>query len=340
MLYVQEGDSEPRLLLDPNTFSADGTIALVGTSPTKDGSLMLYATSDGGSDWVTFRMVDVATGKALPDVIENVKFSGATWLDDNSGFFYSTFPPGADEATEKNQVVFHRMYFHETGTSQQSDESVYARPDLPGSIFGTVLSDDGQFLVTYVGGESVSNCRLYYHRIGGEDFVKTFDALDADYVHLHNVGKTLYIQTTRDAPRKRIVAVDMDNPDPANWRDIIPQSDDVIAFAGVMNHQFVIVYLHDACHQIKIYDLDGKFVRDVPLPAAGSIFELTGEPGDSEFFILFTSYLYPPTVLRYDFKDNSLAPIFPSESRFDPGGYETTQVFFKSKDGTRVPISL
>jgi prolyl oligopeptidase len=339
VLYVQPDGEAARVLLDPNTLSSDGTIALVDTVPSKDGTLLLYALSDGGSDWRTFKIRDVATGQDVPDVIENVKFSSASWLPDNSGFFYSTFPKAADDEGDNNQNVYHQLYFHQVGTPQHTDEMVYERPDIKGSIFGTWLSDDGKYLALYVGGDSVSNNRLYYHKLGGnEGFVPLFDALDAAYYYLESDDTTFYVQTTKDAPRTRIIAVDLQNP--TKLRDLVPEGENTIAFASVVSQHVVVAYMQDAYHQIKIYDLHGNFVRDVPLPTIGSILGIASQPNDTDFFITFTSFLYPPTVLRYDFAADNLTPFFPSEAKFDPTQYLTEQVFYASKDGTRVPMFI
>jgi len=348
VLYVQEGDSEPRLLLDPNTLSEDGTVAMVDWKPTKDGKWMMYALSESGLDWRTFKVLDVASGEHLVDVIENVKFSSAAWRADNAGFFYGRFPESAQDAGEANQSVSHQLFFHKLGTPQADDVLIYENTRLQGVILWSQVSDDDRYLIINIAGDSFIFNRLYYkdlHQDG--DVIPLFDELDALYQFIGNDDEMLYILTTNGAPNKRVIAVDVNNPTPENWRDIVPESGDVIASVSIVNQQLVLVYMHHAHHIIKIFDKDGAYVRDIVLPTIGSIGMnvlgqgVSGEADDSEAFISFMSFLLPARIYRYDFETNTLSPYFEaSVPSFNPEDYETRQVFYESKDGTTVPLFI
>ncbi|MDQ7027645.1 MAG: prolyl oligopeptidase family serine peptidase [Anaerolineae bacterium] len=339
VLYVKEGDSEPRLLLDPNQWSDGGTIALMDWQVTKDGQLLMYSTSESGLDWRTFYVLDVDTGEHLDDVIKDVKFSSAAWLPDKSGFYYSRFPIDAKDEGEDNQNVHQQLYFHKLGTPQSEDKMLYERPDLPNSSLWEQVSDDGQYLAVYVGGESFTYNRLHYARVDDHNFQPLFDDLDAAYYFIGNEGEIFYVLTTKDAPNKRLIAVDINTPD--ELRDIIPENDDTIANCTIINGQFVVNYMHHARNIIKRFAKDGTFLGEVELPNMGDAAFVSGNADDSEMFFPYTSYLNPPQVLRYDFESDSVDTFFDtSVDSFDADKYETKQIFYESKDGTRVPMFI
>lgn len=341
--YMKEGDAEAQILLDPNALSDDGTVSVLEVMFSKDGQYMVYAISESGLDWRTFRVRDINTGDDLPDIIEKVKFSTATWLPDNSGFFYSRFANTEQDAGDDNTNAYHQLFYHELGSDASSDEMVYARPDLPMSMFWSAVSDDGKYQLLHIEGESFAANRLYYRRLDGKGdggFVKLFDDLESASYCIGSVETTLYIQTTSDAPNKRIIAVDAENNPPEQWRDIVPESEHPIAFSTLVNNHLVVAEMQDAKHIIKVYDLDGNFVRTIDMPETGSITGLSGQQTDTELFIGFMSFLYPPTVFRYDFTTDTLSVLFTSSAPLDLSQYETQQVFYTSKDGTRVPMFL
>ncbi len=342
-LYVQESDGEVRVLIDPNTLSDDGTVALVDWQPTSDGRYLMYALSESGLDWRTFKIREVDTGEDLDDVLTNIKFSSASWRKDQSGFYYSRFPDDVSDAGEGNQAVSHQLFFHRLGTSQADDSFIYEHPDLTGVNLSAQVTHDDKYLIVYVSGDSFVFNRLYYREIGNDgDFIRLYDALDASYAYVFNDNAIFYIVTTKNAPNKRVVAVDLNNP--SEMKDIIPESDDVIQGVTVANNQFVVTYMHHAHHIVKVFDKDGTFAHDIDLPSIGSTMAWAGylsNAEDTEIFIPFTSYLQPLNILKYDFKSGTLSPFFEASApSFDADQYETKQVFFKSKDGTTVPIFI
>ncbi|MEL6310414.1 MAG: S9 family peptidase, partial [Chloroflexota bacterium] len=343
-LYVQDGDAEPRVLLDPNTLSDDGTVAMVDWQPTDDGKYLMYAVSESGLDWRTFKIRDVDTGEDLSDVLENIKFSSAAWRRDKSGFYYSRFPEGTHDEGEDNQKVSHNLFFHTLGTEQSEDRLVYKHPDLEGVNFWSYVSHDDRFLFVHVTGDSFVFNRLYYSDITRDDtqFVRLFDELDASYGVVHVDGDIFYILTTKDAPNKRLMALDINQPD--NWQEVIPESENVINGVAFANDQFIITYMQDAHHIVKIFAKDGTYIRDIELPTIGSTGFSAGwgsSPTDTSIFIPFMSYLQPLSILKYDLESNEMTTVFDtSVPTFDVDAYETKQVFFESKDGTRVPMFI
>lgn len=345
VLYVEEADEvavggEPRVLLDPNTLSADGTVALTNQAVSEDGTLFAYGTSGSGSDWQEIRIRNIDSGDELPETIRWCKFTSIAWRHDGSGFFYSRFPePGT--VPPEDSANYNRVYWHALNTPQESDPLVYERPDAKELGFSPFISEDGQYLFLHVWHGTDPRNRVYYREAAGDGpFIRLLDEMDAAYDFVDNVGGLFYFKTDLDAPKGRIVAIDSANPDRASWREIIPEADDVIDFVLAVNSQLVIVYLHDAQHRVAVYDLDGTFVREIALPAIGSIGGLSARRDDTDFYFAFTSYLYPTSIFRYDFATDSTDAIHRPAIDFDPSPYETRQVFATSKDGTRVPIFL
>lgn len=339
VLVKQAGlDGTPETLLDPNTLRDDGTVALLNTSFSKDGTLMAYSLSDAGSDWQEIRIRDVETGQDFDEVLEWCKFAGIAWKHDGSGFYYNRYPEMEDKsATPFNSQIF----FHKVGTAQADDLLVYERPDAKELGFIPIMTDDGDYLVVHVWHGAINRNRIYYRPVESDgDFFRLLDQGDAEYGFIGNEGSWFFFQTNLEAPRGRIIAIDVENPAPENWREVVSEQDDVILDTEIINNQLVIVYMHDAYHQIKIYTLDGTLVGDVPLPEVGSIVELSGRRDGTEFFVNFEAYLYAPTVFRYDFTTGTLTPWQSPAVDFAADDYETTQVFFASKDGTRVPMFL
>jgi prolyl oligopeptidase len=339
VLYVKAGDAEPRILIDPNNWTDGGTIALMEWQPTKDGDLLMYATSESGLDWRTFYVLDVATGEHLPDVIKDIKFSTASWLPDKTGFYYSRFPANLQDEGEANQHVHQQLYFHKLGTRQADDVLLYERSDLSNSNLYAQVSDDAQYLIVYVGGESFISNRLHYARIADHQFKPLFDELDAAYYFVGNDGDIFYILTTKDAPNKRLIAVNVNQPQ--EWRDIISQSDDTIANCAIVNGQFVVNYMHHARNIIKRFAKNGTLLGEVTLPGLGDAAFVSGDVDDREMFFPYVSYLNPQQILRYDFASDSVEVLFDtSVGSFDAEKYETKQIFYTSKDGTRVPMYI
>lgn len=341
VLCTQETlDAKPRVVLDPNTLSADGTVAVTNQAISPDGRLLAYALSHSGSDWQEIR-VRAIDGDDYPDVIRWCRFTGIAWRHDNSGFFYNRYPePGSLPPEE--QTSHNRVYWHALGTPQETDQLVYAQPDTPDLAFSPFISDDGAYLLLNVWRGSDPSNRLYYRPVDSDGpFVQLFDAADAKYWFIDNIGTTFYIHTNQAAPRGRVIAIDLEHPERENWREVVPQhDDDTLSFATLVNNQLVLCYLHDAAHQLKIYDLDGRYVRDIQLPTLGTVVGLTGQRNDTELLIGLESFLFPTSTFRYTFANDQLKPIRETVVDFAADAYETQQVFATSADGTRVPLFL
>jgi len=349
VLYTQSSlTAEPQVLLDPNTLSSDGTIALSILAFAEDGKTMVYGTSGSGSDWQEFRVRDVGTKQDQIDHLKWIKFSSAAWTHDGAGFFYSRYPEpgsGADPLLEVNHNQ--KVYYHKLGTDQSADRLIYERPDHPDWGFGVEVSADGQYAVYTVWLGTDRRNRVYYQDLGAAKqprldapVVRLLDDFDASYGFVGNTGPMFFFQSDNTAPRGRIIAVDTRHPEPAAWREVVPQAPDVIEGSQIVHNTFVVRYLHDAYSQLRLFALDGKPAGAVPLPALGSIVQVTGEPNDTEMFYAFTSFLYPTTVFRHDFTTGRSTVFKAPEIAFDPSKYETVQVFYHSKDGTRVPLFL
>ena len=341
VLYRQTAlQGESTIVIDPNTLSEDGTTSLTNEATSKDGTLLAYGLSRHGSDWQEIHIRDIASGADYPEVIQWCRYSGIAWKRDNSGFYYNRLPqPGT--VPDDDQSNFSQVYWHALGTPQAEDVLVYERPDFKELTFTPFMSEDSAYLMLHVWHGTEPKNRLYYRRSDSDDpFIRLLDDADARYNFLGNDGPLFYFQTTLGAPRERIIAIDSEHPQRENWRELVPQQQDAIDYAMMANHQFVVCYLHDAHHIIKLYDLEGRYLRDIELPGIGSIAGWWGKPDLAEMFLSFTSYLYPPTVFRYDFSDNSLSLLYGSSLDFDASAYETEQIFYHSKDGTRIPMFL
>ncbi len=342
VLYVAESlDAEPRVLLNPNELSEDGTIALAGTAVSEDGKLLAYGLSEAGSDWVEYHVREVDTGRDLPDQLKWIKFSGASWSKDGQGFFYSRYDePRGDKLAEAN--YYQKLYYHRLGTPQSSDELIYQRPDQKEWGFGGRVTDDGRYLVISVGKGTERENRVYYKDLRAEDgeVVRLLDDFDAQYRLIDNDGPVFWFFTDFDAPRGRVIAIDTRRPGRENWRELIPQAPETLRRVNVVNDTFIATYLKDAQSQIKLFDLNGKFVREVQLPGLGSARGFGGKRTDTETFYTFTSFSYPTTVYRYDVTTGQSTVFRRPTVAFDPADFVSKQVFYHSKDGTRVPMFI
>ena len=340
-------DGEPRVLIDPNKLSEDGTVALSGTYFTDDGSLMAYSISRSGSDWREFYIRDVESGDDLKDELEWIKFSGASWTHDNVGFFYSRYPAPEEGETIEGLNFNQTIYYHRVGTPQAEDEKIYARPDEPKWGLNAFVTDDGRYAVIYLSEGTDPRDRVYYKDLGdpkdpnlSAGVVELLDDFDAQYSFVGNDGPVFYFRTTLDAPRYRLIAIDVENPARDTWREVIPEGEDVLEDVEFINDQFVAHYMHDAHSALKIFTLEGEHVKDIELPTLGSVGGISGEREDAEMFYSFESFLYPDAIFRYDFETGQSTVFRAPEIDFDPGDYTTRQVFYESKDGTRVPMFI
>ena len=347
VLYVQEGDEPARVLVDPNAFSDDGTVAIFDWQPTSDGSLVMYALSDGGLDWVSFRFRDVESGEDLDDRLADLKFSSVAWRKDGSGFYYSRYTDGAPDEGPDNPEVSYQVYYHKLGTPQADDKLIYADPASRGIQLSASVSSDERFLILDITWESRIANRLYYRPIDDEgDFVRLFDELDDEYRFIGNDGDIFYILTTNGALNWRVVAVDINNPAKENWLDVVPETEEAIAGVSIVNQQFVVTALRLCRHVIKIYNKDGSLDRELAMPSNGSVGDRMhagafGGAKDDKMFIAWTSFLQPTQIWQYDFATGDLQPFFETTvPSFDPDRYETIQAYCPSQDGTDVPIFI
>ncbi len=342
VLYVADGlDSEPRVLLDPNVLSVDGTVALTGTAITDDGKLLAYGLARSGSDWNELHVRNVDTGRDLPDHIKWVKFSGVSWTLDGSGFFYSRYDEPKDDKLESSNY-FQKLYYHRLGTPQSEDRLIYDRPDQKEWMFDGKVTDDGRYLIVYVSQGSEVRNRVYYLDLKdqGAQIVRLLDKFDAEYVFIGNDGPVFWFRTDLDAPRSRVVAIDTRKPEQADWKELIPQARETLKSVSVVDDMFLASYLKDAYSQVKVFDLAGQFVREVALPGIGNAWGFEGKRTDRETFYGYTSYTVPGTIYRYVVKTGESTVFRKPKVRFNSDDYETRQVFYNSKDGTRVPMFI
>ncbi len=400
---VDRLDGTPRELLNPNTMSADGTVAIGAVSVSEDGKHFAYGMSSAGSDWVEVKVRDVATGQDAPDHLRWIKFSGLSWMKDGSGFFYSRYDEPKDDNPLTALNKWPKVYFHKLGDAQEKDALVYERPDEPEWGFGAGVTEDGRYLILSVSQGTERKNRLFFRdlkagvapqatgldqkireveneargawaqfyaakdkasdaarkararieelraarrelvkaaRGSAHGFVELLTDFDAEYDFVGNDGGKFYFRTDYDAPRGRIVAIDTAQPARENWKELIAQSADTLQRVNMVNDQFVATYLKDAHTQVSLFDVAGKHVRDVDLPGIGSAGGFGGKRTDKETFYTFSSFTAPGTVYHYDPTTGQSTIWKQPKVEFDPAEYETQQVFYNAKDGTRIPMFI
>jgi prolyl oligopeptidase len=356
VLYVQDkGASAPRVLLDPNTLSSDGTVALTQWEVAPDGKHMAYGLAAAGSDWNEFRVLDVATGKPTADVLKRIKFSGIAWTRDGKGFFYSRYPDPPKDAKKDqtfDDLAFNKLYYHRLGTEQSADTLIYERPDQPKWGFGAEVSDDGRFVFITTSSGTDNRNALHYAWLGDPmspkvdaKVVALVDRIEWQLEPIGNEDSIVYLLTTHKAPKKRIVAVDLRAPDIKHWVPVVAESEEPIENAFVAGKQFVVLAMKDASHRLHRYALNGKPLPDLSMPGLGSVTNtpaeglfVSGDAASSEFFYSYTDYSHPPQNQRCDLASGKCEAIMQVKLAFHPDDYTTEQVFFRSKDGTRVPM--
>ncbi len=339
-------DAPPRVLIDPNTLSKDGTVALTSSDVSHDGRYFGYGTAAAGSDWNEFHVRSFATGRDLSDHLKWIKFSGLFWTHDNAGFFYSRYPEPSGDAL-RAIVKDQKLYYHRLGTAQAADRLVYERPDHPDWGLGGGVTEDGRYLIIGVSLGTDSRNRVYYMDLGSARHPKTrgtvvqlLDDFDATYDFVGNLGPVFYFRTNLGAPRAKLIAIDTRHPERSAWREIIPQGADVLESVALIGGRFVADYMHDAYSVLAVYDTAGAKVADIALPTLGAVSGISGRADSPEMFYAFTSFLYPTTIFRYDVATGQGAVWKAPHIDFDASKYETRQVFYNSKDGTRVPMFL
>src|SRR6056297_211740 len=344
VLYKTDSlEAERQVLIDPNKLSDDGTVALAGWVPTDDGDLVAYGLADGGSDWRTWKVRDVATGQDLDDVVRWVKFSGIAWMPDNSGFFYARYDEPVDgqamTGTNENQ----KLYFHALGTNQSADRLVLQRPDQPKWGFSPEVTDDGRYLVigNWKGTEPKTQVFLGDLRQDEVTVVPLIEGFDADYTFVASIDNTMYFLTDHEAPRRRLIAVDVDDPARENWREVIPQDDaDVLESVSLFGETFYASYLKDARARVARFGIDGTARADLSLPGVGSVAGFGGKQDASETFFSFTNYVTPTSIYRLDLATGEVSLWRSPQVDFAVDDYLTEQLFVTGKDGTKVPMII
>jgi prolyl oligopeptidase len=331
-----------RILLDPNTLSKDGTIALSSISASEDGKLLAYGISVGGSDWVTWKVREVATGKDLDDEIKWSKFSGASWMKDGSGFYYSAYAAPATGEAMKGVNKNQKVYFHKIGSKQAQDVLVYERPDHPDWGLGAQVTEDGRWLLIHQSEGTENKNRIFLKDLSkpSASIEPFLDHFDADYNVVGNDGDLFYVSTDKDAPRHKLVAIRQGKPESKEWKTLVAQREDVMQAVDLIDNRLVVVWMHDANNNVEIFSLDGKPQREIKLPTLGTAGGFSGRRHDKEGFYAFTSFTYPSTVYRFDFTTGKSSVFKRPKVDFKPDAFETNQVFFKSKDGTKIPMFL
>jgi prolyl oligopeptidase len=342
VIYWTEGlNGEPNVLLDPNTMSSDGTIAISGLSISDDGLLAAYSIADAGSDWVKWYVRDVTTGEDLQDVVAWSKFSSASWLKDGSGFFYEGYdPPEANALKEAN--YFHKVYLHKLGTPQSNDQLVFDRPDDKEINVGAEVTEDGRYLILYETQGSSPNNRLSIKDLERPDdpIVRIATEADAIYSPIANDGTRFWMHTTFEAPNGRVVEVDLSRPGREDWRSILPESGNHLDSVSMIDDTLIANYLADAQSLVELHSRDGALLEQLTLPAIGTAVGFAGKRTDTETFFQFTNFTTPAAVYRLELKTRRSTIYRQPRLKFNPEEYETTQIFYTSKDGTRVPMFL
>jgi len=340
VIYRKKGDdADAETFLDPNTFSDDGTTSLAGLSFSKDGSLAAYSLSEGGSDWRKVIVMNAASKEIIEDTLVDIKFSGVSWKA-NEGFYYSSYdkPKGSELSAKTDQ---HKLYYHKLGTSQKDDELIYGgiAAEKHRYVSGTV-SEDGRYL--FISPRiSTSGGKLLMRDLSDPNglFVTILGDTSTDSYVVENVGSKLFIMTNKDAPNQKVVTVDATNPTPENWVDFIPETKNVLSI-GTGGGYFFAEYMVDAISKVLQYDYDGKLVREVKLPGVGTAGGFGSKKEDKEFYFSFTNYSTPGSSYKYNVETGEYVQYWKPTIDFNPSDYESKQVFYTSKDGTKVPMII
>ncbi len=338
VLYRQLGDGAPEVFLDPNKFSADGTTSLQGIDFTKDGSLAAYQISEGGSDWRKVIVIDTKNGKKMDDTLRDVKFSGTSWLH-NEGFYYSSYDkPKGSQLSEKTQI--HKLYFHKLGTPQSEDKLIFGGEATPRRYISGGVTEDQNFLVISAANATYGN-ELYIQDLTKKDapIVPIVTGFENEQSVAYTENGKLYIETNQGAPNRELVVVDASTPGKEHWKVLIPETKFPLS-VSVCGHKIFAQYLEDAVSKVYQYGLDGKKEKTIELPGLGTAGGFGGKMDETETYYTYTSYVYPPTIFKYDIKTGKSEVYKTSGVKFDPKDYESKQLFYKSKDGARIPMII
>src|SRR5579862_4570747 len=348
VLYVQDSPSaKPRVLVDPNVLSPDGSVALTWYWPSPDGKLLAYGLSPGGADWTTVHVVDAATGKPLSDVVRWLNGSNVSWTNDDRGFFYCRFPQPRRGNEISQELVNESLSYHVLRTPQAADRRIFALPDRPHWLIEGSVSEDGRYLFLYLANGSAPHNELYVADLGdparpnvAAPAKPVYVGDDAYYEPIDVRDGVLYLQTTLGAPRWRIVAAKLSNPEPGHWRTVVPEGKGVLQFVSFAGRYIAVNRIVDAAGRLDLYGTDGKPAGSVTLPGVGSITDLGGLQGSGVLYYSFSSFISPASVYRYDLQTRKTETVFRPDLKFDSSKYKTREVFYPSKDGTMVPMFI
>ena len=340
VIYRQEGlEGEPVVFIDPNELSKHGTVAITILGCSKDNAYLAYAQSQAGSDWQEIHVMEVATGKKIPDVIQWVKFSGASWY--KNGFYYSRFPSAKDggELSEKN--VFHSVYYHELGTDQAEDKLIFRDEEKPEPNHYCTVTEDEKYLILYAALGTDGYELLYKDlRDPTAKFIKLFEGYEYKNNVIRHADGNFLVHTDFGAPKYRLVEIDLTNPSTENWVEIIPEKADLLQKISKGGGKLFAEYLQNATSRIHQLDYHGTFEKEIQLPGLGSVLGFSDKEEVTQLFYSFTSFVYPGTIFIYDVITGASTPFFEMDLKFDPTQYEEKQVFYPSKDGTKVSMFL
>ncbi|MBD2769913.1 S9 family peptidase [Hymenobacter sp. BT664] len=339
VLYRQQGTGAPEVFLDPNNFSKDGTTSLAGINFTKDGSLAAYQLSEGGSDWRKVVVLRTTNKSIVGDTLKDVKFSGLAWKG-NDGFYYSSYDKPKAGSQLAGLTQLHKLFYHQLGTPQTADKLIFGGEKTPRRYIGASVTEDQRFLIITAANTTTGN-ELYIQDLSkpGSPIVQVVDHEKNEAEVIDNVGSKLYIFTNLNAPNNRVVTVDAANPKPANWKDLIPETKNVLS-ASTAGGKIFANYLKDATSLIEQYDMAGKKERAITLPSVGTAGGFNAKKTEKETYYTFTSYTYPPTIFKYDIATGKSTVFKKAGVQFDPTQFESKQVFYTSKDGTRIPMII
>jgi prolyl oligopeptidase len=339
ILYFQKGNEAPKVFLDPNTLSKDGTAAMNLMGFSNDNKYVAYAINQSGSDWETMYVIEIATQKQLSDKLDWVKFSGASWK--GNGFYYSRYDAPVKGKEFSNVNEYHKVYYHKLGDDQSKDELVYEDKKHPKLYLNAGVTEDERFLILYTSAGTSGN-ELFYKDLGTgqKEFDMLFKGFDYDYGVIDNVGDKLLVKTNDGAPNQQVVLVDPKNPARENWKPVIPEKPELMESASTCGGKLFVSYLKDVATHVYQYDLGGKLEHEIALPGLGTAGGFSGKAKEKEFYYTYTSFTYPTSIFKYDIASGKSELFRKTEVKFNVDEYESKQVFYTSKDGTKVPMFI